>query len=252
MIWDSADLEARIAGHVRAWERSNQMDTSLPSGALPFVTINREFGCEALRVAESLAALLNERCQPSAPWIAYDRELLDRVASELHLRREVVNAMDGVRRDEMTELFDMLLNRKIADAVMARKLAEVVRSLAIRGHTVIVGRGSHLITKDLKAGLHVRLTASRHWRVNRVARIRKISVADAERILTEGDKERLHFLRTFFIYDPEHPFLQDLTIDVSRFSPPEVAEIIAAAVLTPRFGDWRSMSTDSKRYAAAG
>jgi hypothetical protein len=33
------------------------------------------------------------------------------------------------------------------------------------------------------------------------------------------------------------PFLFDLVIDVARFSPTEVAEIVAAAVLTARFGE---------------
>jgi len=235
--WATTDLEARIAHHVRAWERAKEAKEPHHLGALPFVTINREFGCEALRIAESLAALLNERSQPVVLWVAYDRELLDRVAHELHLRREIVDAMDDARRNETTELFDMLMNRKVTDAAMAKKLIQVVRSLAVHGHTVIVGRGSHLITKNLKTGLHVRLMAPWQWRVNRVAATRKVSVASAERIVKEGEKERLHFLRTFFVYDPERPVLPDLTIDVSRFSPLEVAGIIAAAVLTPRFGE---------------
>jgi cytidylate kinase len=250
--WATPDLEARIAHHIRAWERVKQAKESHPVGTLPFVTINRDFGCEALRVAQILAALLNENLHPPVPWVAYDRELLDRVASEMHLRRDIVNAMDGARRDEMTELFDQLLNRKVTDTAMAQKLAEVVRSLAVHGHAVLVGRGSHLITKGLRNGLHVRLTASRQWRVNRVALACNVSTSSAERIVVEGEKERQHFLRTFFIYDPERPFLHDLTINVSRFSPNEVAEIVATAVKTPRFSESQRALDDSRHFAMAG
>jgi len=228
--WATTDLEGRIAHHMRAWEHAKQAPESHPAGGLAFVTINRDFGCEALHVADVLTAVLNERAHPRVPWVAYDRQLLDRVASELHLRREVVESMDGLRRSEMTEFFDTLLNRKPSDALMVHKLAEVVRSLAIHGHTVIVGRGSHLITKDLKSGLHVRLTAPREWRVHRVAASRKVSESTAEQTVAEIERERAHFLQTFFIHDPEHPFVHDLTIDASQFAPVEIADIIGAAV----------------------
>ena len=230
--WATTDLEARISHHVREWGRLTKIAEPARRTALPFVTIQRDFGCEALRIAQMLSVILNQRFNKTIAWVAYDRELLDRVASELHLRREVVEAIDGSRRDEMAELFDSLLNRKVPDTLMVQKLAEVVRSLALRGHTILVGRGSHLVTKDLKSGLHVRLTAPRLWRVNRVAACRKIPSPTAEQVLVEGERERRHFLNTFFVQDPQRPFQHDLIVDVSQFAPADVAKIIAAAVAT--------------------
>src|SRR5258706_15026922 len=116
-------------------------------------------------------------------WIAYDQELLDKVSDELHLARYVVVALDGRRRNEMSEVFDTILNTRVNDAVVFRKLAEVMRSLAIHGHTILVGRGSYLITQDLRTGMHVRLVAPRDWRIQKVASDREITQHEAEKIV---------------------------------------------------------------------
>jgi cytidylate kinase len=233
--WMGPDLEARIAAHVRSWQQAKQAGRLRPE-TYPFVAVSREYGCEAVPLAKRLVEILNERCRPSIAWAAYDRELLDKVASELHLHRSIVESLDGRRRDEMSELFDNILNRKVDEAVVFRKLAEVIRTLAIHGHAVLVGRGSVLLTQDLKNGLHVRLVAPREWRVHKVASERNISWREAESTVDEGERQRHHYISTFFVLDPKHPFHHDLVIDNSRFNVAQIAEIIFTA-LGARFGE---------------
>src|SRR5262249_28068042 len=120
--WVGSDMEARIAAHVHAWEKIKPFGHTRRLETYPFVCISREFGCEALPLAQHLVELLNERCRPTIPWVSYDRELLDKVAQELHMQRDVLDMLDGQRRDEMSELFDNIINRKVADAVVVRKL----------------------------------------------------------------------------------------------------------------------------------
>ena len=163
--WAEANLQARITAHVHAWDKARQAGQPLAAGTFPFVTLSRAFGCEALPLALRLSEVLNERCRPFFTWVAYDQQLLDKVAREMNLQRGVVEAIDGRRRSEMAEIFDAILSRPVDDSLMFRKLAEVIRSLAIHGHAILVGRGSHLITQDLKTGLHVRLDAPREWRI---------------------------------------------------------------------------------------
>jgi cytidylate kinase len=233
--WAAANLEARIAAHVHTWEKHQAVEEH-PHELYPFITLSREFGCEARPLADRLVEILNERCRPSIPWLAYDRELLDRVANELHLARAVVESLDGVRRNEMSELFDSILNRKMDEALVFRKLAEVVRSLAIHGHVVLVGRGGCMITQDLKTGLHVRLVAPRNWRIHRVETDHGLSRPEAEQLVDRHEKERQQFLKVFFSQDPAHPFHHDLIIDVSAFNQAQVAEIVFTA-LGARFGE---------------
>ena len=101
--------------------------------------------------------------------------------------------------------------------------------------SIILGRGSYLITQDLKNGLHVRLVAPRDWRVNKVADERSLARAEAEKVVTEGERGRTHYVETFFSQDTAHPFHHDLIIDNSRFNLAQIAEIVFTALST-RFG----------------
>jgi cytidylate kinase len=234
--WVGSDIEARISAHVHAWEMIKPLGAAHVCETYPFVALSREFGCEALPLAQKLTEILNERCRPSIPWVAYDRELLDKVAQELHLHGELIESLDGHRRDEMTELFDNILNKKVGDVVVFRKLAEVIRSLAIHGHAVLVGRGSSLVTQDLCNGLHIRLIAPRMWRIHKIASDREIPMRDAEKIVDEGERQRHHYIETFFVLDAGNQFTHELIIDNSRFNLLQIAEIVFTA-LSARFGE---------------
>jgi cytidylate kinase len=234
--WVGSDLEARIAAHVHAWEKVKPLGDQRRLETYPFVAISREFGCEALPLAQQLVLTLNERCHPSIPWVSYDRELLDKVAEELHMQRAILDMLDGQRRDEMSELFDNIINRKVDDAVVVRKLAEVIRTLAVHGHAILVGRGSSLVTQDLRNGLHIRLVAPRAWRVHTIAANRNLPLREAEKTVDEGEKQRNHYVSTYFVLDPGFPFHHDLVIDNSRFNLIQIAEIVFTA-LSARFGE---------------
>jgi len=234
--WVEAGLAARITAHVHAWEQAKQAGQPLAPETYPFITLSREYGCEAVPVALKLSEILNERCRPFFAWVAYDQQLLDKVAQELHLHRGVVEAVDGRRRSAMNEFFQAILSQPVDDTVIFRKLAEVIRALAIHGNAVLVGRGSHLITQDLKTGLHVRLVAPRDWRISQLASKRNVSHGDAERLVNEGDEQREKFLQTFFVQDPRQPFHHDLVLDASRFNLDQVTEIVFTA-LSVRYGE---------------
>jgi len=154
----------------------------------------------------------------------------------MHLSRAIVESIDGHRRSEMSELFDSILNRKVDESVVFRKICRVIRSLATHGHAVLVGRGSYLITQDLKTGLHVRLVAPRAWRIHRVADVQQFSAHDAEKVVDQFEKEREKFIQTFFVHDPHKIHYHDLIIDNSRFNLAQIAEIVFTA-LGARFGE---------------
>ena len=129
-----------------------------------------------------------------------------------------------------------IINRQGADALAVRKLAEVIRTLAVHGHAVLVGRGSSLVTQDLRNGMHIRLVAPRAWRVHAIAANRNLSTSEAEKTVTEGEKQRHHYINTFFVLDPLFPFPHDLVIDNSRFNLMQIVEIVFTA-LGARFGE---------------
>jgi len=93
-----------------------------------------------------------------------------------------------------------------------------------------------VITQDLPNGLHIRLVAPREWRVHTVADRRNLSLEEASRVVAEGEKQRNHYLNTFFALDPQFPFHYDLVIDKSRFNLSQIVEIVITA-LSARFGE---------------
>ncbi len=238
--WVEPNVDARIGAHVHAWEEVKAFGRRRPLEKLPFITVSREFGCEALPLAQHLVHILNERSRPVYPWVAYDREVIDRVAEEMHLSQAIVESIDGHRRDAMCELFDSILNRKIDESLVIRKICQVVRSLATHGHAVLVGRGSYLVTQDMKTGLHVRLVAPRPWRIHRVADIQRLGYRDAEKLVDQLEKERERFVQMFFVQDPHIVHYHDVVIDNSRFNLTQISNIICAA-LTSRFGETLGM-----------
>ncbi len=232
--WPKPEVESRIAAHIRAWEAAKLHKQKKVGEVCPFITISREFGCDGLLLAQDLVESLNGKYRPSIPWVAYDRELLHTVAQNLDLRDEVVESLDMRRRDEMTELFDAILVRKVDEAIIFRKLAEIVRSTAIHGNAILVGRGAYLLTKGLPKGLHIRIVAPLDWRVQKIARERKIPEPEAEAIVREGAISRERFIQTFFRQD--HPFIHDLVINNAEFGVAQMAKIIATALHT-KFGE---------------
>jgi len=233
--WVRPDLEARLLAHVQTRDTLKQAGTRRPSEVHPFITISRQYGCEGAALAHRLVDILNERCHPSFPWVAYDHELFNKISHESRLRRDVIEALDDRRREQMSKLLNTILNKQADDAPEMRQLAEVVRSLALHGRAVLMGRGSYLITQDLKTGLHVRLIAPVDWRALKVAATREVGHAEARKIVTEGEKQRTHYLRTHFVQHPEHVITPDLVIDNSRFNLVQISEIVFTA-LSARLG----------------
>ncbi len=233
--WVKPPVAKRISAHIQAWEAAQRAEPPSPPENFPFVTISRQFGCQGAALGHRLAEILNERTRSPVPWVVYDHELLDKVAGELQLTREIIDSVDDRRRDEMSELFDAMIIKRVADAVVIRKLAEIVRSLALQGRVVLIGRGCYWTTRDLNMGLHVRLVAPTAWRVERFGRSRELSPAQAEKVVAEGQRQRQKYLQTFFAQDPGETIRHDLVIDNSRFRNDQMAQIVSAAV-GARFG----------------
>jgi cytidylate kinase len=84
--------------------------------------------------------------------------------------------------------------------------------------------------------MHIRLVAPRTWRIHAIAANRNLSMSEAEKTVTEGEKQRHHYIDTFFVLDPQFPFPHDLVIDNSRFNLMQIVEIVFTA-LGARFGE---------------
>ena len=168
----------------------------------PVVTISREYGCPAKRLAGMLSSALNRielENYSKNHWQWISKEILDESANELNLKsnmiREIVNKEESGVVDDIV----MSLSYKYypGDHKIKKTIGGVIRSFAEQGHVIIVGRGGVSITRDITDSLHIKLQAPLEWRVNDVSKKQMISLTEAKKKIRTIDDQR-KMLRDFF------------------------------------------------------
>ena len=168
----------------------------------PVVTISRDYGCPAKRLAGMLSSALNRvelenYSQKRWQWIS--KEILDESSKELNLKptlvREVANKeQDGVVNDIVKSLS---YKDYPGDIKIKKTIKEVIRTFAEQGHVIIVGRGGVSITRDIPNSLHIKIQAPLEWRINDVSKKQMISLSEAKKKILHIDDQRSQ-LRDYF------------------------------------------------------
>ncbi|MBI3893372.1 MAG: cytidylate kinase-like family protein [Candidatus Wallbacteria bacterium] len=185
----------------------------------PYVSLSRDFGCGALIVG----GLLSEKLG----WQVYDRQIVDEVASEAHLRRSVVESFDEHHQNWIAEYINNLtFMGELSEQDFFRHLVKVVTSIGSHGKAILIGRGCQFIL-PAERGVRVRLIAAFEPRVQWIAHRNKLDLDEARQLARQSDAERENFVRRHYNRDVHDPAHYDRVFDVSQMT----HEAIAAAVL---------------------
>jgi hypothetical protein len=224
-----ARIEQRIDAQLAVVSRLKNRAPAAAETAAPFVTISRQYGCEAMQLAERLAVRLAET-EHSGPdsWQIYSRQLLEGLSEQTHLSQRVIDALDVRSRSGIEEFFQTLIGQSPPDLKVLRHLVHCERGLALLGHCILVGRGGALLTAGLKGGLHIRLIASEEWRLNNLVARFGWDAAKARAVLSEEEQNRHSFYRKYIGQDAGDPTHYDLILNVARLSRAEQLELILA------------------------
>jgi cytidylate kinase len=222
-------LERWIQNQMKVWEAEKKVieTEDIPR---PFITISRQYGCFANDIAEAIAKSLND-LQHTDKWITYDKNLINKIEEQYNISEKIVETIDTKKREEMSELWRTMLSDLPPQAAVFQKLACTIRSLAIHGNAILVGRGSVIITKGLRFGLHLRFVAPLQYRIHKVMEIQKIKDRlAAEKLIEEKDKQRHEFMTQYIKFDAYDPASYDLTFNIAQFTPEQIAAIVIAAL----------------------
>lgn len=194
----------------------------------PVLTISRETGCGALKIARKLAVKLN---QPNDKWKVLSKEIFEESARELEMNQDKIKKiMSAENRNTFDEILAALSSKRYKSELKIRKtVVKAIHSLADDGYCILVGRGSHLITKDISHSLHIRLTAPLGWRIAQVAQNHRLSEEKAREFIIKTEKERENF-RKHIIPDAEHNDQFDLIIRMTNFSEDQIVDILFNAM----------------------
>src|SRR5688500_9953779 len=169
---------------------------------MAIITISRMYGSGGSDVAARVAHRLG--------WSLFDNAFVDAVAERLGGSASEIQA-----REERTPSLVERLASALAVASpeilpppteqvppSEERLADVTRRIieeaVARGNAVLVGRGAQSVLARRAGVLHVFCYAPREALVRRVAERRRISSAEAEKVVDETNKQRDHYVRTTF------------------------------------------------------
>ncbi|MHB8619816.1 MAG: cytidylate kinase-like family protein [Chloroflexota bacterium] len=121
---------------------------------------------------------------------------------------------DEPEGDQEPVVFSFDLN----DTLYLNFVRQVIRQVAQSGEAVIVGRGSHLLLKDLPRALHVHVVAPMALRAKRIAEDKGCSLQAGEKLAVESDQARESYAQRFYHARWSDPTLYHLTINTGYLS----------------------------------
>jgi cytidylate kinase len=197
---------------------------------MTLVTIARQLGASGEAVANRLAGALG--------WRLLDRALVERIATELQVEPEQVEATTE-RVGGFVERLGLYLSESFPEALpgvpipaalspeaTARAARRVVAEAAGAEPAVIVGHGAQCILRGNPATLHVLLHAPVPARVARVREHFALDDRRAAERVRRSDADRRAYIREHFGEDWLDPALYHLTVDTARFGVEGTAELI--------------------------
>ncbi len=141
---------------------------------------------------------------------------------------------------------EVLLSRSMAEAARPSEtqaqelddkrylelISEVVQDLASGGNVVLIGRGSHVVLKDLPNALHLFVVSSEEARVAYLRKREGMSEDQASKHIRDTDPQRVAYYKKVFGVRSEDPTLFHLFLNLDRLGVEHAARIAADAALT--------------------
>lgn len=214
--------EALLAGEVL--KRKRELQAFTPHAALDgmSIAISRETGTHDTEIAHRLGERLG--------WQVYDHELLERMASDMHVRVGLLENVDERCVNWLQEATTMLSNvPNVRESQYVRQLVETTLTLGMEGRAVFVGRGAALILLP-ESTLRVALMAPLEHRIVTVMNERQLTHTQAGRYVAENDRRRAQFAKAHFCKEGIDPHLFDVVLNTARLSVDDCVELVVQAL----------------------
>lgn len=208
--------------------KKNVMEKKIITDPGPVITISRETGCPAKRISKLLTHTLNQKLEKDEPhWKCVSKEILRESAKELDMNPEHIKyVFDFEKRSTWDEILQSLSTKYYkSDRKIRKTIADVVRSIAVTGHAVIIGRGSVVITHDIPKSFHVNLEAPLEWRIEILCEKLNKTKREAELYALETDKKRKEFRNSFYGKNTDYTRF-DVTFNCMSFTDEEIVSSI--------------------------
>jgi cytidylate kinase len=232
-----------ISRQLQFWEMNHRERTSgEKQRVLPSITISREIGCQG----EELAQRLGERLG----WQVFDREIVEYIANNAHVRKEMVEMFDGKTRNELNNwILTILDQHALSSDRYFQHLVTTITSIARHGRAIILGRGANFILPDENA-LKLRIAAPLKNRIQYVAKLKKIGEDVAVGQIKKAEHEHEAFIKQLFHDTPNNHLNYDLVLNLGKMDFNTAEETIITAFMK-KFNQPANDSVDLKKNGSS-
>lgn len=169
----------------------------------PFITISRQAGCSAKRIAIKLSKILTgysymSETKTDVEWKWVDKDMFLGMVNEMIEEIEHDEFEDAEQAisflKEVGRAFSDETIYDLSDEKLIATLKSIICRLAFQGRTIIVGRSAGALLKDVPNKLNIRLEAPADWRINRMMQIKDLSSSEAAEYINKADEKRDTFI----------------------------------------------------------
>jgi cytidylate kinase len=195
----------------------------------PVITISREVGCNGVKLANLIVARLNSQ-KLKTNWKVVSKEVFYESAIQLKMDPEQVRkTLQQSERFTFEEMIKAFSDKNYkSELTIGKTMKGVILQIATDGFCIIVGRAGHIIAKDIKNALHIRLVAPLDYRINTIMQNNNLNREEAIGFILRVDNERMAFRKAIFKEDPQHE-LFDINFNRAAFSDEEIVDLIEFA-----------------------
>lgn len=224
-------MKVDLSKYLADWYKEDPAKHIYPG---PVITLSREVGCPAKKIAALLSEYLNDQKayrEKEEPWRWISKEILLESAKELDVDESQIQHIFDYKTRGLLE--DLLLNLSKdyykSDLKIRTTLARVIRNFANAGNAIIVGRGGVAITRDIPRSLHICLEAPLEWRAMRVSEKQGFPIEKARSYARDIDKKRAAFRDIFHGSGTDYTRF-DLRVNCMTLDQEEIVRIIYSAM----------------------
>lgn len=191
----------------------------------PVITISREYGAQAIVVAELLAKKLTEITNNK--WDYVTHQILTQTAKQFNVDEHAVSHIfEASERNIFSQFFDSLIDKYPTDKQIKDTLGQMVRKYAEAGNFIIVGRAGCIIARDIPKSLHVRITAPFKLKIKNIMHSMCLNEEDALKNFYKVNEQRENFLK-FYSEDKSHTEIFDAIYSRASLNTEQIVEQIA-------------------------
>jgi len=212
-------------------KKENPFEKGKLATAGPVITISREVGCNGIKLAKKIACRLNEQ-RFLDDWRVLSKEIFQKSAKELEMDTEhVMRVFTETEKYSFEEIIKAFNNRNFkSERQITNTVKDIVRSCAVEGFAIIVGRAGHILASDIKNAFHIRLVAPLEYRIKVVQEKNDLNRENAIEYIQRVEKERIAFRKAF----TDDNFTQnnfDMVLNRASFSDDDIVDIIENSII---------------------